>query len=120
MLPHASEQTISEIENRVDKISNYSNMLQDKTPSEALNEIFNGLPVDFIEEVTPKYKCSCSKERLKSVIVSMGQKEIEDIIKKDGKAEIICKFCNKKYNFNKEELLSLLKKATSEENKLES
>ena len=41
---------------------------------------------------------------MKTALISIGKKEIEDIIKEDGKAELVCHFCNKKYDFNKEEL----------------
>ena len=41
-------------------------------------------------------------------LISIGKKELEDIIRQDKKAEIICQFCNKKYNFNEQELKKLL------------
>ena len=44
-------------------------------------------------------------------LVSIGKDELKKIIDEDGKAEIICHFCNKKYNFSKEQLEELLKNA---------
>ena len=58
----------------------------------------------------PVYKCDCSKEKMANALSSIGKKELEDIIKEDGKAELICHFCNKRYQFNKEELENILKK----------
>ncbi|MPN24530.1 33 kDa chaperonin [bioreactor metagenome] len=43
----------------------------------------------------------------------MGANEINSIIETDGEAEVVCQFCNKKYKLNKEELISLLFKATN-------
>ena len=44
-----------------------------------------------------------------NALASIGKKELENIIKEDGKAELVCHFCNKKYQFNKEELENLIK-----------
>ena len=46
---------------------------------------------------------------MSNALISIGKKELENIIKEDEKAELICHFCNKKYNFNKQELENLLK-----------
>ena len=36
--------------------------------------------------------------------MTIGKEQLKELIKDDGKAEIKCQFCNKVYNFNKEEL----------------
>ncbi len=59
----------------------------------------------------PHYRCTCSKERMKRALVSIGAEEIEDIIKEQGQAEMCCQFCSNKYLFGKEELEALLSKA---------
>ncbi|NLL82376.1 MAG: Hsp33 family molecular chaperone HslO, partial [Tissierellia bacterium] len=50
----------------------------------------------------------CSREKIEKVIISLGKKEIQDIIDEDGQAELVCHFCNTKYQFNKEDLIRLL------------
>lgn len=54
--------------------------------------------------------CNCSRERIEKGLISLGKKEIIDIINEDGKADIVCNFCGKKYKFNKEELQNILNK----------
>ena len=56
------------------------------------------------ENIIPIYECDCSKEHMEEGLASIGKEELEDIIEKDGKAELSCHFCNKKYQFTKEEL----------------
>ena len=56
------------------------------------------------ENIIPIYECDCSKEHMAEGLASIGKEELEDIIEKDGKAELSCHFCNKKYQFTKEEL----------------
>ena len=75
------------------------------------SRIFSAMPLEFglkrvaLREIT--WKCDCSRKRLTKVVAALGEKELSDIIKEDGKAEIICNFCNEKYEFTKEELLSI-------------
>ncbi len=61
--------------------------------------------------IFPEYKCSCSKERMERELVSIGKTELERLINEDGHAELSCRFCGSKYNFDKAELISLLKRA---------
>ena len=60
------------------------------------------------DNVEPKYECDCSKENMEKALEKIGKKELAEIIEEDGKAEIVCHFCNKKYNFSKEELEKIL------------
>lgn len=61
--------------------------------------------------VSPEYKCKCSKERMERALISIGKEEIQSIIDEQGEAEMCCQFCNSKYTFGKDELLSILAKA---------
>lgn len=80
------------------------------TLREIAQKITGDKNVKIIEEnITPLYECNCSKESMKKALIAIGKKEIENIIEEDGKAEIVCHFCNKKYNFNKEELEEIIK-----------
>ena len=56
-----------------------------------------------------EYECGCSKEKIAGSLISIGKEEIQKIIDEDGKAEIVCHFCNNKYEFTKEELEALIK-----------
>ena len=51
-----------------------------------------------------------SEDMLKQYLISLGEKELNDIIEKDKKAELICHFCNKKYFFTEQELKKLVKR----------
>ena len=46
----------------------------------------------------------CSKERVEIVLKSLGKEQLNVIIEEDKKAEVVCPYCNKKYNFSEEEL----------------
>ena len=56
------------------------------------------------------YECDCNKDRIEKALISLGKNEIKKIYDEDKKVEIQCHFCNKKYNFDENELLNLIKK----------
>lgn len=110
----ADDALLAEVEMCAPLISELTSMVDTMPLDEIIKIIFVGLNVEAMpgSECTPKYLCDCSRERFEGGIISLGKKEIESIINEDGQAEIVCQFCNKKYNFNKEELQKLLNEAT--------
>ncbi len=110
-MPDAEEEEISKVEQAIFKAGAMSKML-DKNLSlqEIAIKITGDEKVEVIEEnITPIYECDCSKEHMQEALMAVGKKELEDIIKTDGQAELVCHFCNQKYLFNKEELENILK-----------
>lgn len=67
-----------------------------------------------LESRTPFYRCDCSRRRIERALISTGREEIEDMIKKDGGAEVTCQFCNRNYQFTAEDLKKLLSEAGEE------
>ena len=111
-MPGTKEETLSAIESRLFEINNYALLLLSHTPAEAVKKIFEGLDVKELDTLTPAYVCDCSEERLEQVLISLGREELEKIIEEDGGAELVCRFCNQKYYFDKEHLKRLLEEAT--------
>ena len=85
-----------------------------KTPEDIIKEVLKGFEVEFSEKKDTKYYCNCSKERVEKVLITLGEKELTDIINEDKKAELSCHFCDKVYNFTEEDLIALLKSAKGE------
>lgn len=112
-MPDATEQEISQIEKSIFEAGAMSKMLDKNLSLQEIAEKITGdKDVKVIEEnITPIYKCDCSKEHMADGLASIGKDELKDIIQTDGKAEILCHFCNKKYNFSKEELEEILYKS---------
>lgn len=110
-MPDASEEEISQVEQAIFKAGAMSKMLNDKlTLEEIAKRITGDENVKIIEEnITPVYQCDCSKEHMADGLASIGKEELEDILKTEEKAEVICHFCNKKYQFSKAELEEIIK-----------
>ena len=105
-MPDATEEDISNVEKGIFEAGAISKMLDEKLSLiDIAKKVTKDKNIKVIEDCkVPVYKCDCSKEKMKTALISIGKKEIDDIIKEDGKAELVCHFCNKKYDFNKEEL----------------
>ena len=108
-LPNADDEVLRKIEKNVESLPPVSQLVSEgKDAAGIINMIFNGLPVTLYEQTFVQFKCSCSRERIQDVLVSLGVEEIDDIIITDGHAEICCHFCGEKYQFDKSDLQNVI------------
>ena len=109
-MPDATEEDIQNLEKAIFEAGSVSKMLENNLSIEDLAVKATGDKKLKIVERNDlaKYECNCSKERTEKAIIALGKDEIKKIIEEDGKLEMSCHFCNKKYNFTKEELLKLI------------
>lgn len=112
LMPDAKEEDIENIEAAIKKADTISKILNDEISLEQIAKIVTGdNDIKIIDDtIKPEYKCDCSREKIEKGLIAIGEKELQDIINTDGKAETVCQFCNKKYHFNKEELEKLINK----------
>ena len=105
-MPDATDEDISNVEKGIFEAGAISKMLDEKLSLiDIAKKVTGDKNIKVIEDCkVPVYKCDCSKEKMANALASIGKKELEDIIKEDGRAELVCHFCNKRYQFNKEEL----------------
>ncbi|KMJ56708.1 heat shock protein Hsp33 [Bacillus sp. LL01] len=105
LLPGTSEETITVIEDKINNMTPVSKLIEKGlTPEELLTEILGEGNIKFLDTMPIEFKCTCSKERFEQAIISLGEKDITEIIEEDGQAETHCHFCNAKYMFSKVEL----------------
>ena len=111
-MPDATEEEISQIEQSIFKAGAISKMLDEKLSlKEIAIKVTGDKNVKVIQDnIVPKYECDCSKDKMAKALSAIGKKDLQEIIEQDGKAEIVCHFCNKKYNFSKDELCEILVK----------
>lgn len=108
-LPFCPESDIEQLEKRTVEITKLTRLIEEgKTLEEAICTVLDGFDPEFSEELTPVFSCDCSRKKIESALVSLGREELTDIIEKDGKAELVCRFCQRKYAFGLEELKKLL------------
>lgn len=113
LLPGATDEAAKRLENTLSEIPPVTSMISDGMSCEdIIFKITQGFSI-IIENksVTPRYRCKCSEEKMRNALVSIGAKELREIIEDKGEAELTCQFCDNKYKFSKEDLEKLLKEA---------
>ena len=112
LMPDASEETISALEKRLAKVSSVTAMLDSgKTPEDILQELLGEFGVEITEKTETRFACNCSKERMEKALISIGRKELNEMIQEGKPIEVNCHFCNKNYTFSIEELKEILRKS---------
>ena len=101
VMPGASDAAIFMAEDVMSQLNNVSSLIQEIGAE--------GIFDKFIEDVEytayePKYNCLCSREYIEGVLISLGKKELDDIVEKEGNVTVDCQFCNKKYVFTKDDV----------------
>lgn len=112
MMPGADEELLNEIEERLKVIAPISAMIAEGiAPQQILEQILGVGNVNIVEKIPVQFQCQCSRERISNLIISLGNDEIQDMIRTDGEAEINCHFCNETYHLTKENLEELMEEA---------
>lgn len=112
LLPDATEEVISALEQRLNTIPYVTDLLDmGKSPEDILQMILGDMDLKIMDKVPAEFYCNCTKERVEKALISIGREELEKIINEDKKANLHCHFCSKEYDFTEEELRALLESA---------
>lgn len=112
LMPGASEDIISALEKRLSEIPPITSLLDEgMSPEDILYRVLGGFEPEINERTDCGFYCDCSKERVERALISIGKKDIEEMIADGKPIEVSCHFCNKKYSFDTAELNVLLEKA---------
>ena len=111
LMPFAEESTIAKLEENVQKITSVTNLLEEgHTPESLLDKVLEGFDVEINEKIPTKFYCNCSRERVEKALISIGRKELNEMIQEGKPIELNCHFCNHNYEFTVEELKEILRK----------
>ena len=111
MMPFAKEETISQIEENLKNITSVTDHLKKgETPEQILEILLGNLGLEFTDTMPTKFYCNCSKERVEKAVISVGKKEIQDMIDEGKDIEVKCHFCNTAYKYTVDELKDILKR----------
>jgi molecular chaperone Hsp33 len=56
---------------------------------------------------TPRFGCSCTRERVAGALKMLGRAEVESILAELGPVGVNCEFCNRRYDFDADEARAL-------------
>jgi molecular chaperone Hsp33 len=112
-LPGIRDEIITIIEDRLSYMPPITEIIDgNKSAEEVLEMILEDLDVEILEKKEIHLNCDCSVDRLEKALMSIGAKDLRELIDEDGQAELTCHFCNTKYHFDKAHLERLYTEAT--------
>ena len=112
LLPTADNQTISLVEKGLEGVKPVTTMLAEGlTPEQICQKVLPEFELHFLDKEEISYQCDCSEERVTRALVGAGEEGLREMAEDDN-TEVVCHFCNTKYNFSREKILSLLDEAT--------
>ena len=111
LMPFTEDKVIGQLEQNLREFSTVTAVLDEgRTPEEMLGLLLKGMDMEITDTMPARFYCNCDKKRVEKAIVSIGRKEIGEMIAENKDIEVNCHFCNTSYTFSVEELKGLLKR----------
>ena len=112
VMPFVEEKVLEQLEENISNIHSVTALLeQGHTPESLLQEVLKGMDIEITDTLPTQFYCDCSKTKIEKAIISIGEKEIKEMIDEGKDIEVKCHFCNTAYSFSVDELSALLKQA---------
>ena len=112
LMPFAEDNLITKLEEKLSKVPPVTTLLDEsRTPGELLEYLLGEFDVEILDTIPTKFYCNCDKKRVEKVLLSVGKKEMNGMIKDGKPIEVKCHFCGRTYEFSVEELKTLLSQA---------
>ena len=111
LMPFAEEEIIARLEENLGKVNSVTALLDGgNSPEQILAILLEGLEPEITEKSPVRFRCNCSKERVEKALISIGRKQLQEMIDEGEEIEVNCHFCNKNYTFSVDELKAMQRK----------
>ncbi len=109
LMPDATEEVITKLEESIKQIKSVTELLENgMTPEDILRLILKDMNFELLDTIDTEFYCNCSKDRVSKAIMSIGAKDIQEMIDDGKPIEVNCHFCNTNYTFTVDELKEML------------
>lgn len=110
LMPFAEEATIARLEENLKDVSSVTTLLDEGyTPEMILEKLLGDLDLEINDKIPTQFSCSCDKQRVSKALISVGKKDLQEMIDDGEEIEMHCHFCNERYRFSVHELKELLR-----------
>jgi len=121
-LPNATPETLAQVEKNLSKLVEKDGgdklptnlLLQGVTPLEIAETILDGLGIVPLQQISPKFQCKCSSQRLVRALRLIPRSEVDEILESEETIEARCDFCGTTYALGPEEIKKELENATGD------
>ncbi len=105
LMPSAEDETIRVLEEKIKTMDSVTNILNDgNTPEQLLQLLLGDLELEINDKIPTQYYCDCSRQRVERALISLGKKDIQEMIDDGKQIEVRCQFCDKIYHFEIDDL----------------
>ena len=112
LMPFADDSVINKLEENLKNIDSVTKMFENgNSPEQILEIVLQGFDLEITDKMPVEFYCNCTKERVEKALISIGEKELKELISEGKDIEMNCHFCNENYKFTVDELKEILKKA---------
>lgn len=112
LMPFTDDAVIAKLEENLAEFSSVTQVLNEgKSPEEMLAILLKDMDLEITDTMPAQFYCNCDKKRVEKAIISIGKRDIKEMIADNKDIEVNCHFCNTSYNFSVEELKEILKKS---------
>ena len=107
-LPDASEESIEKTEEIMHRFGAVSTLIEEGSAQEIAEKYFGNVKYYTLK---PEYKCNCSRNYIEGVLISMGENELRETLRSEGRIRVHCHYCNTDYEFSEREIEALIESA---------
>ncbi|MFO7942035.1 MAG: Hsp33 family molecular chaperone HslO, partial [Bacillota bacterium] len=119
-LQRERERAIDLMVQRSNRIESVSHMLNEGIDADDLaRELVEGLPFKHLGGDSIEFRCTCNRERVAAILLSLDEEEVEGIFDDSDVAEVTCEFCRQSYHFTEDEIRQLRDTKDGEDDNIE-
>ncbi len=111
-LPGCPDEVLDELEMRAMFFISISREVAEDSLEDLAKAWFEGMDLQILEKEPVQYQCDCSREKMEKALIALGRQELTQLIEEDEGAELTCHFCRTAHQFTKQDLISLMERAT--------
>lgn len=112
LMPFAEDGLAEKLEEKLKNVTSITSLLEKgMSPEDIVEELLGEFGVEFMDTLPAQFYCNCCKERVSKALISVGVKELNEMIQEGKPVELNCHFCNTNYTFSVEELKEILRRS---------
>ncbi|MBU9739721.1 Hsp33 family molecular chaperone HslO [Diplocloster agilis] len=112
LMPFAEERIVDELESNLRQVQSVTSLLEmGYSPEKILEKLLGDLGMETTDRIPTSFYCNCTKDRVSKALISVGKKDLQEMIDDGKEIEVNCQFCGRHYQFTVEELKQLKKQA---------
>ncbi len=110
LMPDAEEDIVAKLEENLNHFPNFTDVLDMGIDVQSImsNYILKDMRPQFLDSVSIRYNCGCNREKYLGALLTLGRKELEELIEKGEPVVAQCHFCDQQYEYSPQEIQALL------------